>query len=60
MIYMGYCGYCSMEAVDIRILIKEDKTITCTHCGGKTDLIPIYEDSPYYKLVRRENVKRQR
>lgn len=57
--HIGYCGYCSVEAVDRRKLVYKDGYITCAHCGGKTKLEPIYEGSSYVRLKRANNVVRK-
>jgi formylmethanofuran dehydrogenase subunit D len=59
-IYQGFCGYCSIEASDKRILVQDGDVVTCQNCGGKSKLIPIYEGSPYCKMERMNNVKERR
>lgn len=47
-IRIGYCRFCSVEKEDERVLVFDDRYITCEHCGRRLVLIPESEGSPYY------------
>jgi len=50
----SYCGYCSNDGNDIRILVIEGNKITCTNCGKKTIMKKAVKGLPNKCLERQD------
>ena len=52
MFVLSYCGYCSTNFNDKRILSIKDKIIECTNCHKKTKIKEAIKGENYYCLER--------